>query len=297
MREGTHEDAIPRGEPVKNGRSLDAGMYDSEGVCSQNSFRRTEAHHVLGAICFSKRCPKRYNFETEIRMGMTRMQAVALLIGLVAASGAAAQEQPSTAGQAQTNPARRAQAVDASDSQFDLGASFFESFNTSTSGLGTSQNVKDSVGGMFEARYIRSTFIGGEFTYSYSNSATQTFTPKSGACGFTCANPATKLSAKASEIGLDYVASKKFGNLRPFAVGGIGFFITSPANSTYEVTTVVRPAIIYGGGADWSFSPHFGIRAQFRDNLYKAPNLSALYPATGVYMHSSEPMGGVFYKF
>lgn len=230
-------------------------------------------------------------------MGMKRMQAVALLIGIVAAGGAAAQEQPGTAGQAQASATRQAQTADAGESQFDLGASFFESFNTSTSGLGTSQTVKNSVGGMFEARYIRSTFVGGEFTYSYNNSASQTFAPKSGACAFTCANPVTKLSAKASVVGLNYVASKKIGNLRPFAVGGIGFFITSPARSAYEVTTVVRPAIVYGGGADWSFSPHFGIRVQFRDNLYKAPNLSALYPATGVYMHNSEPMGGVFYKF
>ncbi len=229
-------------------------------------------------------------------MQMKWMQAVVALMAIAAWSGAAAQDQSSTTAQGQPNSASHAREQAASDSQFDLGVNFYEVFNDATSGLGTQQTPKNEAGGMIEARYIMRPYVGVEMTYSY-NSADQSFAPKPGACGFTCANPVTNLTAKASEIGFDYVASKRFGSFRPFAVGGVGFFITAPGKSTYEVNTVVRPVIIYGGGADWAFLPHLGVRGQFRDNLYKAPNLSALYPATGQYTHSMEPMGGVYFAF
>jgi hypothetical protein len=221
-------------------------------------------------------------------MQMKWIQAVVALIGIAACSGAAAQ------GQEQSAPAPQART--APDSQIDVGLNVYEAFNQSSSGLGTQQTTTNAVGGMLEGRYILKPYIGFEITYSY-NSANQTFTPKTGACAYTCANPPTALTAKANEVGIDYVASKKIGNLRPFLVGGIGFFITAPSNSAYEVTTVVRPAYIFGGGVDWDFLPHFGVRGQFRDNLYKAPNLSALYPATGMYTQTAEPMGGVYFKF
>lgn len=226
------------------------------------------------------------------------MKAVVTLMGIAALSGTVARAQATTAGQAQAGAASQRRAKAAGESQFDIGVSGYEAFNNSTSGLGTQQTVKNEAGGMLEVRYIMNPFAGFEFTYSY-NPANQSFAPKPGACAYVCANPVTSLTAKASEIGLDYVISKKFGSIRPFAVGGVGFFIASPSSTQFDygVNTVVRPVFIYGGGADWAALPHFGVRLQFRDNLYKAPNLSVIYPATGVYTHSAEPMGGVYYNF
>ncbi|MGA7339836.1 MAG: hypothetical protein WBE72_15580 [Terracidiphilus sp.] len=235
------------------------------------------------------------------------MQAVFTVIGIAALSGAAAQAQTDTAGQTQTSPAGPAQTSSAgrpranagSESEFDIGASFYKAFNHSSSGYGTVQTPKNSAGGMLEVRYIDKPLVGFEFTYAY-NPADQTFAPApppNCALNYTCNNPATALKAKANEIGLDWVLSKKFGSFRPFAVGGLGFFITSPANSVYNVNTVVRPVYIYGGGVDWAFLSHFGLRFQFRDNLYKAPNLSSFYPSTGIFTHTAEPMGGIFMRF
>jgi hypothetical protein len=268
-------------------------MYDSEGV----GFSKFNVPEAASPFPRSRvnRTKAGQKFETERMMRMKWMQAVAISIG-IAALNVAAQAQTGTAGQARANTAGPARQTAASESQFDIGVNFYEAFNNATSGLGTQQTPKNAAGGMFEARYIDSPFLGFEFTYSY-NPANQSFAPKPGACALVCANPTMNLTAKASEVGLDYVVSKEFGRLRPFAVGGLGFFITSPANSTYEVNTVVRPAFIYGGGTDVSLVSHFGLRLQFRDNLYKAPNLSAFYPATGVYTHSAEPMGGIFFKF
>jgi hypothetical protein len=129
------------------------------------------------------------------------------------------------------------------------------------------------------------------------NPADQAYAPKSGACALDCQNPATKITGNAAQISIDYVASYKTGNLRPFVVAGVGFFIAIPGATPFGNNTSVRGAYDYGGGVDYSFSPHLGIRAQVRGNLYKAPNTSSIYPATGGFTQTLEPMGGVFYRF
>jgi opacity protein-like surface antigen len=187
----------------------------------------------------------------------------------------------------------------AGHAQIDISVSGYEAFTSSTTGNGTKQVPTNAEGGMAEARYLMNPLAGFEMSYSY-NRANQTIEPNGTTypeCGYTCANPVTKLNATANEISLDWVPSVKVGSVRPFAVGGIGFFITSPGNSTYEVNTVVRPVYVVGGGLDFSLVKHFGIRVQYRENFYKAPDLSALYPSTGVFTGSSEPMGGLFYRF
>lgn len=227
-------------------------------------------------------------------MGMKWMQAVSTAIAMAVLTGAAGHAQTGADSQPQVNSTGRAKPA-ASVGQFDIGASFYEALNNSTSGNGSQQTTTNAAGGMLEGRYIASPLVGFEITYGF-NPANQTLGPKTGDCGYFCSIPTTPLKAKASEVGLDWVFSKKIGDIRPFAVAGLGFFITSPGNSTYEVNTVVRPAFIGGGGVDWGFLPHFGFRAQFRDNVYKAPNLSAFLPATGVYTHTMEPMAGIYFN-
>lgn len=223
-------------------------------------------------------------------MQMKWVLSVMALIGMAALSGAPAHAQANgTAGKTQTRAA-------ASESQTDIGFSGYEAMNANSTGNGTAQTTTNNPGGMFELRHISRPLIGYEFTYSY-NPETETFAPETGACGLHCQNPTTKLSSKVSEVTLDWVFSKQYGNLRPFAVGGLGFFITSPDNSTYGINTVVRPVYAAGGGVDYAFSQHLGVRVQFRDNFYKAPNLSTLFSPTGLFTHTAEPMGGIFYRF
>jgi hypothetical protein len=80
-------------------------------------------------------------------------------------------------------------------------------------------------------------------------------------------------------------------------VGGVGLMITVPGSSAYSVTTYGRPVFVYGGGVDWGFAKHLGLRLQVRGNMTKAPGLSTVYPATTAYTQIYEPMGGVFYRF
>jgi opacity protein-like surface antigen len=223
-------------------------------------------------------------------------QAVLMVMGVAALGGAACPAQSGAAGQAQASPAAPAPARAGDEPQFSIGLGGYEAINASTSGNGTEQTTTNSGGGMLELRFIGSPFAGFEFTYSY-NPENQTLGPSS-TCTYTCQpNTKTAFTASASVVGLDYVLSKRIGSLRPFAVGGLGFFITSPANSKYEVQTVVRPDIIAGGGVDWALLSHLGLRMQVRDNIYKAPDLTPFLNPTGQYTHTLQPMGGFYYSF
>jgi len=184
----------------------------------------------------------------------------------------------------------------AAPTQFDISLSGYEAFTSASSGHGTKQTPADSAGGMLEARYLVSSLVGFGMSFSF-NPANQTFAPNGTSCEYQCANPATNLSAKASELALEWVPSLKIGRIRPFAIGGLGFFITVPSSSVIGTNSRVRPTYVFGGGLDFSLTSRFGIRLQYRDNVYKAPDLYTLYPATGAYTSSSEPMGGFFYRF
>jgi hypothetical protein len=181
--------------------------------------------------------------------------------------------------------------------QTDVALSGFATFTSSTSGFGTQQTPHNSAGGLLEIRHIFNPLVGVEFAYSF-NPANQSYAPKTGACGFVCGQPPLTVSGAASQVGANWIASVKKGNVRPFVLGGAGFLITLPlGTSPYTINTVVRPVFVYGGGLDWSFSPHLGLRLQVRGNMSKAPNLSNLYPSTTQYTQIYEPMGGVYYRF
>ena len=181
--------------------------------------------------------------------------------------------------------------------QTDVALSGYGTFTSSTSGFGTQQTPHNSAGGMLEVRHIVNPLIGFEFAYSF-NPANQSYAPKTGACDFVCGDPPLTVNGNASQVGGNWVVSFPKGNIRPFALGGAGFLITLPTGiSPYTINTVVRPVFVYGGGLDWSFLPHFGLRLQVRGNMSKAPNLSNLYTSTTQYTQIYEPMGGVFYRF
>lgn len=224
-------------------------------------------------------------------MRMKRMPAILATIVIAVAGGDVA---------AQTNAPTPAQADNGARnmrSQTDVSLSIYEAFTSSTSGNGTDQTPSNGPGGLLEVRHIRKPLLGFELTYSF-NRAAQAYTPTVGNCGFLCGNQPIKNSASASEVSVDYVASKGFGRLRPFVIGGMGFFITVPAVSDINyLNTVVRMAYVYGGGVDVAFSPRVGMRVQCRGNLYKAPNLSPFFNPTGAFTETVEPMAGLYYSF
>ena len=215
-------------------------------------------------------------------MRMKWMLTALIAMGMVAPVGAVAQAK------AQTK---------AAEGQIDVGVSGYETMTSSTSGLGTKETPTNAPGGLLEIRYLMKPLVGLELAYGFNKRDT-TFAPDPATCGLvSCTEPVTKLNIKENNVALDYVASAKLGGLRPFAVAGVGFNITAAAGTTYPVREVIRAAYNVGGGIDWNFLAHFGIRAQVRDYLVKAPNNSSLYAATGKTAQTIEPLAGVYFRF
>ena len=196
----------------------------------------------------------------------------------------------------------------AAQAQTDVALSGFTTITSNSSGFGTAQKPHDSEGAMIELRHIVNPLVGFESAVSFSPD-NQSYQPNGTSCALVCGQPKLEVSGKLTEFTMDWVVSMKTGNIRPFAVGGAGFAFTVPGRNPtapsatygtvpgYSVNTVVKPAFVYGGGLDWGFLPHWGIRVQVRGNMTKAPQLLDLYPATTAYTQIYEPMGGVYYRF
>jgi hypothetical protein len=57
-----------------------------------------------------------------------------------------------------------------------------------------------------------------------------------------------------------------------------------------------KPVFVYGAGLDWGLIPHLGVRLQYRGNLYKAPELTTVFTSSGAFVHTAEPVIGVYLR-
>ena len=217
------------------------------------------------------------------------MLTTCFLIGMAALTGVAAIAQENAA--PQPKPASAP-----SYRQIDFGGSFYKTFVSSTTGMGLKQTPSDGYGGMFELRQILHPLVGYELAVGF-NTGGQDYKPVPGACGLTCQNPEVNIGGTQVSTSIAWIPSYKYGNLRPFGVAGLGVLISIPDATPLGNNTPIRSAYVYGGGAEYDVSPHFGIRGQIRGMFYKAPNVSSIYPANGQYTQTLMPMGGVYYRF
>lgn len=199
--------------------------------------------------------------------------------------------------------------------QTDIAASLYGAFNQSTSGSGGKQIPFNAAGVMIELRHISNPLVGYEVTYSYNRANQEYVVTQPCPAGYTCAGTAVIKSA-AHEITGDWVASIKYGKLRPFALAGIGARLDIPSGGTANAqacvtgdpflceseagsvatTTSSKVAFIFGAGLDWTLLPHIGFRFQYRGNVYKAPDLVGAV-STDSFTQTSEPMAGIFLRF
>ncbi len=192
--------------------------------------------------------------------------------------------------------------------QTDVALSVFDASGgglTAAYGGDNHQQLNNGAGGLFELRQIHNSFIGYEVTYSF-NHASQVWYGPLPFCpvGFgTCSPPPPEsVSANAHEITGDWLVSIRKKNLRPFALIGAGVLLTEPTTS--EPTNGSRGTMgsqnmvyVYGVGLDWQILPRLGLRAQFRGNVHKVPDIAAAFNSPSFYTQTVEPAIGVYYKF
>lgn len=172
-------------------------------------------------------------------------------------------------------------------SQTTVALGFYGAFTGTTSGNGTVQSPSSQAGGLFELRYISNPLVGYELTYSY-NRANQSYSTSSVEQG---------VKAGAHEFTADWVASFPILNFRPFVLAGAGLIDFKPDADQIGVSGDAKPVFVYGGGVDWEVLPHFGLRGQYRGNLYHAPDLLKVATSTDAFAKTSEPVIGAYFRF
>lgn len=182
----------------------------------------------------------------------------------------------------------------AAHAQTDVAFSLLGAFSQSSNGNGTVQTPSVHAGGLFQLRHLSNPLVGYEVTYSYSR-ANQVYAPAPS--GQAIPPQAQPVSAAANEITGDWVVSLRLLNVKPFALAGIGVIIDRPTGDQSLTTTSTNAVYVYGAGLDVGLIPHFGLRLQYRGNLNKAPDLSTVFTSTDKFVHTAEPMAGLYFRF
>jgi len=193
-------------------------------------------------------------------------------------------------------------ALDRQLSRIDLGIVGLGVFNKNSNGVATvngkantpvNLNPSNTAGALLTLRYTASPWVGLEFNYSYAR-YTDLFTPFG-------SQPNGGVQQNASEYTFGYVvhSKKQYFGLTPFASGGAGTTVFRPtpggglalpeqARATYFASVGVETTVL---------SPHFGIRAQYRQLFFKAPDFETNYLRIEQHTSSYEPGLGFFLRF
>jgi opacity protein-like surface antigen len=96
-----------------------------------------------------------------------------------------------------------------------------------------------------------------------------------------------------------YRVPAHLGRLRPFALAGGGALIFNPTDQTTVVGAARQPkaAFVYGGGADINIAHNFGVRAQYRGLVFKAPDFKLGGLTLDKFTHVAQPSAGFFVRF
>ncbi len=219
------------------------------------------------------------------------MPGVCLFCLLLTAAGSTAKAQTS----------QPPTALDRQLSRIDLSVVALGIFNKDSNGTAivngkpTAVNLSpgNTAGALVTLRYTLSPYVGFEGNYGYSR-YTDTFTPFG-------TQPQGGVQQNASEYTIGYVVHprKQIFGFQPFISGGAGTTVFRPtpggglalpeqARATYYVSVGAETTVL---------SPHFGVRAQYRQVFFKAPDFETNYLTIQQHTTTFEPGFGFFLRF
>ena len=174
-----------------------------------------------------------------------------------------------------------------------LGSNGVATVNGHTANTPVNLNPSNTGGAVVTLRYTVKPWVGFEFNSGYSR-YTQPFTPFG-------SQPNGGVQQNASEYTFGYVvhAKKQYLRIDAFASGGAGTTVFRPtsggglglpeqARATYYVSVGAETTVL---------SPHFGIRAQYRQVFFKAPDFETNYLTIQQHTTTYEPGFGFFLRF
>jgi hypothetical protein len=186
-----------------------------------------------------------------------------------------------------------------------MGSGMITGSSSGTLSDGTLQTLSTSntVGLLANLSYVHSPLVGLEFNYSYAryteNFSHFTVPPTSNCSSISCAGPAG-VQTRSNEYTFGYVAHfPTIVGVIPFAAVGLGSTgFTPTAGGGQGLKAQARATYYYTAGVEQSLlSKHFGLRAEFRQVFFKAPDFGQNYLTIQAHTTTYEPSAGFFLRF
>jgi opacity protein-like surface antigen len=167
------------------------------------------------------------------------------------------------------------------------GAGFFTK-NSDKNGI---QNKATDTGGFIVGyRYNINRWLAAEGDYGYARN-TQSFS----------GTVPARVQANVHQItGAAVVKLPGFAKVHPFVLAGGGALVFDPTDKSGNfpgATRETRGTFLYGGGADYSLTKHFLLRAQYRGFVYQAPSFNVTSLKSDAWTHVAQPSAGIVYRF
>ncbi len=187
--------------------------------------------------------------------------------------------------------------------RLDVGVGGAAVFTKSVSGTNSlsqpvSLDASTTLGALVQVRYTKFPLLGAEFNYSYAR-FTESF---SGAPfgGSGSSSVPFGVQSNVSEYSVGYVAHlPSLLGFQPFAGAGAGATAFTPTKlgGQQGVYERARATYYYDVGVEDQITRFFGVRAQFRQAFYKAPDFGANYLTINQQTVTTEPTVGFYVKF
>jgi len=164
-------------------------------------------------------------------------------------------------------------------------------FTKDSDGNGIQNHATNTGGFLVGYRYNINPWLAAEANYGYARNTQNFF-------GIVPAS----VQANVHEItGSAVVNLHHIFRLYPYVLGGGGALVFDPASNaggTFAgATQETRGTFLYGAGADYPFTRHLSLRAEYRGLVYKAPSFNLTSLDSDNWTHVAQPSVGFAFRF
>jgi opacity protein-like surface antigen len=164
-------------------------------------------------------------------------------------------------------------------------------FTKDSNGNGIQNKATETGGLLIGYRYNLTRWLAAEANYGYDRS-TQSY----------IGSASDRVQSNIHQItGSAVVKLPGFARIQPYALVGGGGLIFDPTNNAggtfASASSQARGAFLYGGGADYAFTRHLSLRAEYRGFVYKVPSFNLAGLNTNAWTHIAQPSAGIVYRF
>src|SRR5438270_1855393 len=161
-------------------------------------------------------------------------------------------------------------------------------FTKDTNGSGISRSTTDTGGFQVGYRYNINRWLAAEANYGYDRNTQKYFG------GFGESRVQANVHAVTGDVVVKLPVHLR--GISTYALAGGGGLIFDPTDNfggtVVGTSTQGRGAFLYGAGADYAFSRHLSLRAEYRGFVYKNPDFNLAGLRTDSWTHTAQPSAG-----